>query len=59
MITTKEFASVAEAVAHYAKVGYDTVDSASRSRIMRRGNDEVIINHEGLLHVVAEELTSN
>lgn len=56
MIIRKEFACIAEAVTYYYKRGYDTVDSTDRSRIMRRNNDEVIINHEDFLLVTAEEL---
>lgn len=55
----REFACIAEAVAHYAIKGYSTVDYADRSRIMRRGRDEVIINREDFLCVVAEELTAD
>lgn len=59
MIVTREFASIVEAVAHYAKEGYSTVDYADRSRIMRKGRNEVIINKEDFLLVVAEELIAD
>jgi hypothetical protein len=39
MIVRKEFVCIAEAVAHYLKRGYPTVDEADFSRIMRRGQD--------------------
>lgn len=58
MTDRKEFASIVEAVAHYAQQGYSTVDYADRFRIMRRGRDKVIINREDFLLVVAEELTT-
>jgi hypothetical protein len=53
---SQEFASVAEAVAHYFRQGYKTVYEGAGGRIMRRGRDEVVINHEGFLLVVAEEV---
>lgn len=56
MIIRKEFASIAEAVSYYFQQGYCTVDYTDHSRIMRRNNDEVIINHEDFLLVSAEEL---
>lgn len=56
MIIRKEFASIAEAVAYYGKQGYVTSDYTDHSRIMRRNNDEVIINREDFLLVTAEEL---
>lgn len=51
---TKEFACIADAVAHYAKQGFSTVDYADRSRIMKRGRSEVIINREDFMLVIAE-----
>lgn len=53
---TKEFTCIADAVAHYAKQGFSTVDYADRSRIMKRGRSKVIINREDFLRVVAEVL---
>lgn len=59
---TKEFASIAEAVAFYFNDGYTTVGSTELSRIMvkrARGSKkllgEVIINKVDFLSVVAEE----
>ena len=55
MTRQRQFASIAEAVAFYHYLGYQSVDFTALSRIMRRGRDEVIINKEGFLNVVAEE----
>lgn len=53
---TKQFACIAEAVAHYFKMGFVTVCELEDGRIMRRGRDEVIINREGFLDVSAEAI---
>jgi len=58
---TKIFPSIAEARAHYIRQGYLTVESNEYSAIMTRhrgGNKtgEVIINKDGFLNVLAEEL---
>lgn len=60
--SSKEFASIAEARCHYLLKGYRTVDSNLDSCIMSKYNaddvkvGEVIINREGFLHIVAEEI---
>lgn len=56
---TIQFASIAEARAHFIRQGYTTVDSNSDSAIMSKHIDstkvgEVIINRESPLNVVAE-----
>ena len=48
------FASVAEAAAYFYNLGFRTVLQEEKTRIMRKENSEVIINHFGLLNVVAE-----
>jgi hypothetical protein len=59
-----DFASVAEAVAHYYGLGFETVETGDRNvRTMRRGADphsalHVAIRHVGLLHVTAEVTSS-
>lgn len=59
--TTQQFASMAEARAHFLKQGYSTVDEGNDSCIMckyanSRKLGEVIVNREGFLTVVAEAL---
>ena len=60
--STKEFASIAEARCHYLLKGYRTGDSNADSCIMSKYNaddlkvGEVIINREGFMHVLAEEI---
>lgn len=60
--SSKELASIAEARCHYLLKGYRTVDSNLDSCIMSKYNaddvkvGEVIINREGFLHIVAEEI---
>lgn len=58
---TTSFACIAEAVAHYIKQGYHTVDELNDSRIMSKHVDgvkvgEVIINREGFLNVIGEKI---
>ena len=58
---TQQFASIAEARAHFLKQGYTTVDEGTDSCIMCKHTNgrkvgEVIINREGFLCVVAEAL---
>lgn len=59
---TKEFASIAEARCHYLLKGYRTIESTAESCLMTKhdgeGNKlgEVIINREGFLHIIAEEI---
>lgn len=61
-IANKEFASMAEARAFYLEQGYVTSDEGEDSYLMVRRNHptlqngEVIINKEGFLLVVAEEI---
>lgn len=59
--TTRNFASMAEARAHFLKQGWTTADEGTDSYIMTKHVDgrkvgEVIINREGFLNVVAEAL---
>ncbi len=59
--TTLNFASMAEARAHFLKKGYYTVDEGTDSYIMHNYANgskvaEAIINREGFLCVVAEVL---
>ncbi len=58
---TTSFACIADAVAHYLKQGYVTVDGGEQSRIMSKHVDgvkvgEVIINREGFLNVIGEKI---
>lgn len=54
---TKEFASIAEAKAHYLKQGYVTSDDTKTSTFMVRFSprSEVMIEKVGFLTVKAEE----
>jgi len=55
----REFASMAEAVAHYFKQGFTTSDEgrSETTRIMSKPNDplagQIILWHKGFLQVVA------
>ena len=55
------FASVAEAVAHYVKLGFVTLAENDQSRIMTKRTEkgsvlgEVVIFRDGFLSVIAEE----
>jgi hypothetical protein len=54
----REFASVAEAGAHYYALGYRTVHETNNEiyeRVMQAGDHFVCIRKLGLLHVVAIE----
>ena len=57
MYNTYEFASVAEAVSHFARQGFETIryNEKNGHRVMHRpfcnGCQEVIISHNGLLDV--------
>jgi len=51
-----KFASIAEASAHFYKLGYKTVAFTDYSKIMRKDRNEVMINRESFLDVIAEEL---
>jgi len=54
-IENRNFACVAEAVAHYHGLGFRTfnIPSDLDFRYMRKGNQEVRIRHNGLLDVDA------
>ena len=59
--TVNQFASIAEARAHYLRQGYTTSLDDAHSAIMTKVVDgvkvgEVIINREALLTVIAEKL---
>jgi hypothetical protein len=59
--TTVQFASISEALAHFYRQGYETVDTGTDTAIMTKHVDgckvgEVIINREAFLTVVAEKL---
>ncbi len=58
---TKEFASMAEARAFYLKRNYETVYNEAdqallKSKSLKNFKGEVMINKEGFLKVVAEEV---
>lgn len=55
---TKEFASMAEARAFYLKRNYETTYNEADQAILKSKNfkGEVMINKEGFLKVVAEEV---
>ncbi len=61
VIERKEFASVAEAIAYYYALGFDTFDDGSEDRIMRHKHEdeEVRITHPSLLLAVATRIRIN